>query len=43
VPSILLVAGILVLFCLGIGTFVMTLTVVFLFDPFDERQDMEKD
>jgi hypothetical protein len=43
VSPILLVIGILALFCFGIGAFVMTLTVVLLFDPFDERQDMEKD
>jgi hypothetical protein len=43
VTSILSVIGILALFCFGIGAFVMTLTVVFVFDPFDELQDVEKD
>jgi hypothetical protein len=41
--SIFSVIGILALFCFGIGAFVMTLTVVFVFDPFDELQDVEKD
>jgi hypothetical protein len=43
VTSILSVIGILALFCFGIGAFVMTLTVVCLFDPFDEFQDVEED
>jgi len=43
VTSILSVIGILALFCFGIGAFVMTLTVVLVFDPFDELQDVEKD
>jgi hypothetical protein len=43
VTSILSVIGILVLFCFGIGTFVMTLAVVLLFDPFDEIEDIENE
>jgi hypothetical protein len=43
VSSILSVIGILALLCFGIGAFVMTLTVVCLFDPFDEFQNMEED
>jgi hypothetical protein len=43
VTSILSVIGILALFCFGIGALVMTLPVVFVFDPFDEFQDTEED
>jgi hypothetical protein len=43
VISIISVIGILALFCFAIGAFVMTLTIVFVCDPFDRLQDLEKD
>ena len=43
VTTILSVIGMVVLCCFGIGTFIMTLAVVLLFDPFDEYEDMGKE
>jgi hypothetical protein len=43
VSSILSVIGLVALLWFGIGAFVMTLTVVFLFDPFYEFRDIEED